>query len=67
MAKFTIEIDIYSDLICAWCYIGKKTLDNAMDAYIAQHPDVEFRLTWKPYMVWPNADVSGEFVQSGPN
>ncbi|KAK4252453.1 hypothetical protein C7999DRAFT_27191 [Corynascus novoguineensis] len=68
MAKFTIEIDIYSDLICAWCYIGKKTLDKAMDAYIAHHPDVEFKLTWKPYMLWPNADVSayekGAVIQS---
>ncbi|AEO58841.1 hypothetical protein MYCTH_2035523, partial [Thermothelomyces thermophilus ATCC 42464] len=58
MARFTIEIEVYSDLICAWCYIGKRALDKAIHLYKTEHPDVEFRLTWKPYMLWPNAGVS---------
>jgi predicted DsbA family dithiol-disulfide isomerase len=59
MTKFTFEIDVYSDTICPWCYIGKKALDNAIATYTAQHPDAEFKLTWKPYMLWPHARVSG--------
>ncbi|KAK4031156.1 DSBA-like thioredoxin domain-containing protein, partial [Parachaetomium inaequale] len=58
MAKFTFEIDVYSDPICPWCYIGQETLDKAMASYTAQHPDAEFKLTWKPYMLWPNVGVS---------
>ncbi|KAK4154352.1 DSBA-like thioredoxin domain-containing protein [Chaetomidium leptoderma] len=58
MAKFTFEIDVYSDPICPWCYIGKEALDRAMATYTAQHPDADFKLTWKPYMLWPNAGVS---------
>lgn len=59
MAKFTFEIDVYSDPICPWCYIGKEALDRAMASYMVEHPDTDFKLTWKPYMLWPNAGVSG--------
>jgi predicted DsbA family dithiol-disulfide isomerase len=59
MAKFTFEIDVYSDPICPWCYIGKEALDKAMASYMMEHPDTDFKLTWKPYMLWPNAGVSG--------
>ncbi|KAG7286118.1 hypothetical protein NEMBOFW57_008421 [Staphylotrichum longicolle] len=58
MAKFTFEIDVYSDPICPWCYLGKEALDRAMDTYTAQHPEAEFKLNWKPYLLWPNAGVS---------
>lgn len=61
MAKFTFEIDVYSDPICPWCYIGKEALDKAMASYVTEHPDTEFKLTWKPYMLWPNAGVSGGY------
>lgn len=60
MAKFTFEIEVYSDAICPWCYIGKKALDRAIATYTARHPDVDFKLLWRPYMLWPNSGVSGE-------
>jgi predicted DsbA family dithiol-disulfide isomerase len=28
----SIEIDIYSDVICPWCYLGKKRLEAALEA-----------------------------------
>lgn len=59
MAKFIFEIDVYSDPICPWCYLGKEALDSAIASYAAEHPDADFKLTWKPYMLWPNAGVSG--------
>jgi predicted DsbA family dithiol-disulfide isomerase len=63
MAKFTFEIDVYADPICPWCYLGKEALDRAMDTYTAQHPEAEFKLSWKPYLLWPNARVSGMCIQ----
>lgn len=63
MAKFTFEIDVYSDPICPWCYLGKEALDRAMDTYTAQHPEAAFKLNWKPYLLWPNAGVSGRCTQ----
>ncbi len=64
MAKFTFEIDVYSDPICPWCYLGSEALDRAIAAYTAQHPDVDFKLTWKPYLLWPNAGVSSTLYMS---
>ncbi|KAK3303477.1 thioredoxin-like protein [Chaetomium strumarium] len=58
MAEFTFEIEVYSDTICPWCYIGKKTLEKAIATYTAQHPAVDFKLTWKPFMLWPTAKTS---------
>ncbi|KAL2150738.1 hypothetical protein VTH82DRAFT_7301 [Thermothelomyces myriococcoides] len=58
MARFTIEIEVYSDFICAWCYIGKRALDKAIQLYKTKHPEVEFKLAWKPYLLSPNAGVS---------
>ena len=28
-----IELDIFSDTVCPWCYIGKKRLENALNKY----------------------------------
>lgn len=66
MAKFTFNIDVYSDTICPWCYIGQKALDRAIATYTAQHPDVEFKTTWKPYILYPNWAASGKFVRQSP-
>jgi hypothetical protein len=55
--KFNIEV--YLDTICPWCYIGKKNLDRAIDAYKSQHPDAEFEFIWKPFLLYPDSQVSG--------
>ena len=62
MARFTFEIDVYSDPVCPWCYLGNEALDRAIATYTAQHPDVDFKLTWKPFLLWPNAGVSGAYI-----
>lgn len=56
----TISIQTFSDTVCPWSYIGKKNLDNAIEAYKEQHPDVEFSVTWNPFYLHPNAKISGE-------
>ncbi|KAJ0109882.1 dsba oxidoreductase [Diaporthe amygdali] len=54
----TISIQTFSDTVCPWSYIGKKNLDNAIEAYKEQHPDVEFSVTWNPFYLHPNAKIS---------
>lgn len=60
MAPLTVHIQTYSDTSCAWCYLGKTILDRAMAAYTAQHPEVRFELSWNPFYLFPDAEVSGE-------
>lgn len=50
-----IKLDIISDPICPWCYIGKAYLDRAM----AAHPDHPFTIEWHPYQLNPEMAVGG--------
>lgn len=50
-----MKIDIISDVVCPWCYIGKKNLETAM----AQRPDVDFEVQWFPYQLHPEAPPEG--------
>ncbi|KAK4164497.1 thioredoxin-like protein [Cladorrhinum sp. PSN259] len=57
---FTFTIQVISDTVCPWCYIGKKTLDAAMASYAARHPGgATFNLTWSPFMLYPRAPEKG--------
>ena len=38
-----IELDIFSDTVCPWCYIGKKRLDKAIE----KNSHLEIKQTWK--------------------
>ncbi|KAK5662063.1 hypothetical protein OQA88_10177 [Cercophora sp. LCS_1] len=58
MTAFTV--DVYADTICPWCYVGKRALDSAIESHRARYPDDTFTLRWRPYMLYPNAKVSGK-------
>ncbi|MEC9435408.1 MAG: DsbA family oxidoreductase [Pseudomonadota bacterium] len=50
-----ITLDILSDPICPWCYIGKSALDRAL----AKHPDHPFELRWRPFRLNPDMPPEG--------
>ncbi len=50
-----ISLDIYSDPICPWCYIGKAKLDAALEI----RPDHPFAITWQPFMLNPEMPAEG--------
>ena len=43
------KIDIISDPICPWCFIGKTRLDRALEA----NPTHNFIIEWHPYQLNP--------------
>jgi predicted DsbA family dithiol-disulfide isomerase len=45
-----LTIDVISDVICPWCYIGKRRLEKAIAAFNGQH---EFRVRWHPFQLNP--------------
>lgn len=49
------RLDIISDPICPWCYIGKAKLDRALEAA----PDHPFDITWKPFQLNPDMPAEG--------
>jgi predicted DsbA family dithiol-disulfide isomerase len=49
-------IDVVSDVVCPWCYIGKKQLDAALDAIPSgQRPAVN----WHPFQLNPDLPEAG--------
>ncbi len=50
-----IKLDIMSDPICPWCYIGKAHLDRAL----AAHPDHPFVIEWHPFQLNPDMPREG--------
>jgi predicted DsbA family dithiol-disulfide isomerase len=50
-----VTLDILSDPICPWCYIGKANLDRALEA----HPDHPFVITWRPFQLNPDMPAGG--------
>ncbi|OKL55326.1 hypothetical protein UA08_09367 [Talaromyces atroroseus] len=57
MTNFNIEI--VSDPVCPWCYIGKKKLDKAIEIHQSTHPYDTFTRTWKPFYVKPHSPEKG--------
>ncbi|QDL92938.1 DsbA family oxidoreductase [Paroceanicella profunda] len=50
-----ITLDIISDPICPWCYLGKAKLDRALDAA----PDHPFDIRWRPFRLNPDMPPEG--------
>ncbi len=51
----TVKLDILSDPICPWCYIGKTHLDKAL----AKVPDHPFVIEWHPFQLNPDMPDAG--------
>lgn len=50
-----MRIEIVSDVICPWCFIGKRRLEQAL----AQRPDIEFEIGWRPFQLNPDMPREG--------
>jgi len=50
-----VKLDILSDPICPWCYIGKAFLDRALE----KHPDHPFEIEWHPFQLNPDMPEGG--------
>ena len=44
-----VRIDVISDVVCPWCYIGKRRIENAM----ALAPEVPVELCFRPFFLNP--------------
>jgi predicted DsbA family dithiol-disulfide isomerase len=57
-----MEIEIWSDVVCPWCYIGKRNLEAALARF--EHRD-EVSLRWRSFELNPGAPavVEGRYVE----
>lgn len=54
LAVATLQVDVIADLICPWCYLGKRRLDGALAA--VHGPSV---VTWFPFQLNPGMPSEG--------
>ncbi len=50
----TLQVDVIADLICPWCYLGKRRLDDALSA--VHGPSL---VSWYPFQINPAMPSSG--------
>jgi predicted DsbA family dithiol-disulfide isomerase len=48
-APVSLHVDVVSDVVCPWCYIGKHRLKMAMTL----NPDIAVDINWRPYFLNP--------------
>ena len=51
----TLQIDIVSDVVCPWCYVGKRHLEVAL----AGLPELDVSIHWRPYQLDPTIPPQG--------
>jgi predicted DsbA family dithiol-disulfide isomerase len=48
-------VDVFSDVVCPWCYIGKRRLEKALRLV----PDIPVEVRWRPFFLNPWIDRAG--------
>jgi predicted DsbA family dithiol-disulfide isomerase len=51
-----MQLEVWSDIACPWCYLGKRRLEAALAAF--EHRD-EVRVTWRSFELDPSAPAEG--------
>lgn len=52
-----IRVDIWSDIACPWCYLGKHRFEAGVAAYRQEHPDVEFEVESHSFELAPDTPL----------
>ena len=55
----TLTVDVVSDVVCPWCYIGKRRLEAALAALAEREPDVGVAVRWHPFELNPDLPREG--------
>lgn len=55
-----LSIDVVSDVVCPWCFVGERRLRSALALLQAAEPQVVARLRWLPFFLNPDTPAAGE-------
>ena len=53
------QIDVISDVVCPWCFIGKRNLERALETWREKHPEEMPVVRWHPFQLNPQLPDSG--------
>ncbi|RPH66924.1 MAG: DsbA family oxidoreductase [Burkholderiales bacterium] len=55
-----LRIDVVSDVVCPWCYVGKRQLEAALERWRATNPGApEPQVRWHPFQLNPDLPDEG--------
>ena len=54
-----MKIDIFSDVVCPWCFIGKKNLENAISLSKTNLGSIDIKINWKMFQLNPLLPETG--------
>jgi len=55
-----LQIDVVSDVVCPWCFIGKRKLERALELYRERNPRGESpQVAWHPFQLNPDMPEAG--------
>ena len=54
-----ISIEVVSDHVCPWCYVGKRRLDKAIEQTREKHPELDIHVSWQPFQLSPDMPREG--------
>ena len=60
-----IKLNVWSDIACPWCYIGKRKLEAAIDQFHVKHPSVAIDVEYHSFFLNPDMPVEFEGSQRG--
>ncbi|MEN9478078.1 MAG: hypothetical protein RLZZ300_2219 [Pseudomonadota bacterium] len=55
-----LTIEIVSDLVCPWCFIGLRRLSTAIEQVRREIPGFSCRKVWRPFFLNPDTPPQGE-------
>jgi predicted DsbA family dithiol-disulfide isomerase len=48
-------LEVVSDVVCPWCYVGKRRLERALN----ERPDIDVDIIWRPFQLTPDMAREG--------
>jgi predicted DsbA family dithiol-disulfide isomerase len=55
----SVHIDVISDVVCPWCYIGKRRLEQALQSLRAAQAAPAVEVAWRPFQLNPDLPDAG--------
>ena len=50
-----MNVDIISDVVCPWCFVGKRRFERA----VAARPELDIRISWRAFQLNPDMPADG--------
>ena len=59
-SKKVIEVNIWSDIACPWCYVGEKIFKQAIIKFNEKYPEIKINPIFHAYIIDPGTKTEGE-------